>query len=112
MSPPFTVSIRSGSFGSWKNATYQDLRICRQCLSAARKHSGCGSFMITSRSNGRGCWAAKHQATIAPPIMPDQHDIFGVRDIDERRHIVHKMRQGVVCYSRGPGGAPISALID
>ena len=44
--------------------------------------------------------------------MPDQHDIFGPRGIDQRRHIVHKMRQGVVCYLRRPGGAPVSALID
>src|SRR5215472_13181864 len=44
--------------------------------------------------------------------MPDQHDIFGARGIDQRRHIVHKMRQGVVCYLRWPGGASVSALID
>ena len=44
MAPPFIVSIRSGNFGSWKNAMYQDLRICRQCFSAARKHSGWGSI--------------------------------------------------------------------
>src|SRR5205807_114849 len=44
--------------------------------------------------------------------MPDQHDILGAGGIDQRRHIVHKMRQSVVCDLRGTGGAPVSALID
>jgi hypothetical protein len=44
--------------------------------------------------------------------MPDQHDMLGARSIDQRRHIVHKMRQSVVCDLRRPGGAPVSALID
>jgi pimeloyl-ACP methyl ester carboxylesterase len=29
-----------------------------------------------------------------------------------QRHIVHKMRQSIVSDLRGPGGAPVSALID
>src|SRR6516225_5667722 len=111
MAPPFTVSIRSGNLGSWKSATYQDLRICRQCFSAARKHSGCGTFMITSRSNGRRCWAAKHQATIAPQ-SPSQHNALGVCGVNQRHHVVQKMRQSVVCDLCRPDGAPVSALIN
>ena len=58
--------------------------------------------------------AARRQSTRqrSPPIMPNQHDTFGACGIDQRRHIVHKMRQSVVCDLRGPGGAPVSALID
>src|SRR5215469_3548691 len=47
-----------------------------------------------------------------PPIMPDQNDTLGLRGVDQRRHIVDKMRQSVVCDLRRPGGAPVSALIN
>src|SRR6516165_4269405 len=44
--------------------------------------------------------------------MPNQHDTLGACGINQRRHIVHKMRQSIVSDLRGPGGAPVSALID
>src|SRR6516164_7856342 len=47
-----------------------------------------------------------------PPIMPNQHDTLGACGINQRRHIVRKMRQSIVSDLRGPGGAPVSALID
>ena len=110
IAPPFTVRIRSGSLGSWKNATYQDFRICRQCLSAVRKHSGCGPFMITSRSNGWSCSAAKHQATIATQSRPISTTLLAPAALINA--VTSSTRCGIVCDLRGPGGAPVSALID
>jgi hypothetical protein len=37
-----------------------------------------------------------------PPIVPNQHDTFGACGINQRLYIVHKMRQSIVCYVRGP----------
>src|ERR1700747_726931 len=47
-----------------------------------------------------------------PPIMPNQHNALGVCGVNQRHHVVQKMRQSVVCDLCRPGGAPVSALIN
>ena len=91
MTPPLIVRIRSGNLGSWKNATYQDFHNCRQCFNATRKHSGCGPFMITSRSKGLGSKAPSDHRPQSCPISTTCLPLAA----DQRRHIAYKMRQSV-----------------